>query len=210
MPVLIHPSCFPNIATTAAMVQQSVVWEVCDNYQKQTYRNRFHICTDQGLHRLSVPIKHLGDNQGRQQYANVQVDNSSNWQKQQWRTLQTAYRTSPFFEFYEDALTPIFERPYTLLMDFNWDSLRFICESLQITLSDAKTTTYTASPKEELDLRFLVKAKEILSFEFTPYNQVFGERHGFLGNVSVLDLLFNEGPNAIAYLRKQALPFKDA
>ena len=108
MRLLLHPSYFPNIATFAAMIQNEVRWEVEDNYQKQTYRNRCYICTDKGRHLLNIPIKHVGGDQGRQKYKEVLVDNDYPWQRNHWRTLQTAYRTSPFFEFYEDDLAPVY------------------------------------------------------------------------------------------------------
>ena len=114
MKVLLHPTYFPNIVTLAVMVNYNAIWEAEDNYQKQTYRNRCHISTDQGRHILTVPIKHVGGTSGRQKYKDVKIDNGYRWQQQHWRTLQTAYRTSAFFEFYEDELAPLFEKEFTL------------------------------------------------------------------------------------------------
>ena len=96
MKILLHPTYFPSIATFAAMVQHDVIWEACDNFQKQTYRNRCYISTDKGKHMLNIPIKHTGEKEGRQKYIDVRTENSYNWKKEHWRTLETAYRTSPF------------------------------------------------------------------------------------------------------------------
>lgn len=207
MAVLLHPVSFPNIATLAVLTQEEVIWEVHDNYQKQTYRNRYHICTDQGLHKLTIPIRHLGNVQGRQLYRDVRIDNTYPWQKQHWRTLETAYRTSPFFEYFEDDLAPIFKRPFTFLMDFNWESLAFLNSAIGIATEIAKTSSYSAGFNQGCDGRFLANAKKNLSFDQGSYVQVFGERHGFIGNLSALDLLFNEGGSSTAYLRKVSLDY---
>ena len=207
MAVLLHPTSFPNIAALATIVQKEVIWEVYDNYQKQTYRNRYHICTDQGLHKLTIPIRHLGNANGRQLYRDVRVDNTYPWQKQHWRTLQTAYRTSPFFEYYEDELAPLFEQAFTFLLDFNWESVAFLCAALEVPPISVQTTRYTAEFNDGSDARFLVNAKKSLHFNQVPYVQVFGERHGFIANTSSLDLLFNEGGNATSYLRQVQLDF---
>lgn len=206
MHYLLHPTAFPNIATLATVVQKSVSWEVEDNFQKQTYRNRYHICTDQGLHKLSIPIKHVGGADGRQKYKEVQIDNSDSWQVQHWRTLQTAYRTSPFFEFYEDDLAPLFQTEFKFLMDFNWKSLAFLQDALQKEHQNQHTTKYSKVFEDGIDYRSLVNAKRSPDTTFEPYSQVFGDRHGFVPNTSALDLLFNEGPNALSYLKNQTLP----
>lgn len=205
MKALLHPSCFPNIATMAVLVQNEVIWEVRDNFQKQTYRNRYHICTDQGLHKPSIPIKHVGGKDGRQQYRDVQIENDYRWQVQHWRTLQTAYRASPFFEFYEDDLAPLFQKEFKFLLDFNWQSLHFLTDAFQIDHNPKHSKAYVKDFPEGMDFRFLVNAKEAIPFNFKQYNQVFMDRHGFIQNLSTLDLLFNEGPSSIAHLKEQSL-----
>ncbi|MEM1259421.1 MAG: WbqC family protein [Bacteroidota bacterium] len=205
MKSLVHPSSFPNIATLSVVVQEEVIWEIHDNFQKQTYRNRYHICTDQGLHKLSIPIKHSGGENGRQKYKDVRIESSYRWQLQHWRTLQTAYRTSPFFEFYEDELAPLFERPFKFLLDFNWKSIDFLIGALQIELHSQRNSSYEKDFQKGGDYRFLVNSKKGVPFTFEPYNQVFGDRHGFISNTSTLDLLFNEGPNTMVYLKNLSL-----
>lgn len=200
--ILLHPTYFPSIASSSVMIQNDVCWEVHDNYQKQTYRNRTKICTDRGLHVLSIPIIHVGSKHGRQLYGEVKIDNSYNWQRQHWRTLETAYRTSPFFEFYEDEIRPLYNSKYEHLLRFNLKTIDTICDLLQIEIPTTETEKFQKFPNKKKDLRFLVDAKKELNMEFPVYNQVFGDRHNFIANQSILDLLFNIGPEATTYLKK--------
>ncbi|MCL6265385.1 WbqC family protein [Flagellimonas myxillae] len=208
--ILLHPTYFPSIATFAVMVQKEIIWEAQDNFQKQTYRNRCYICTDQGRHMLNIPIKHVGGKEGRQKYRDVVPDSSTNWTKLHWRTLETAYRTSPFFEFYEDDLRPLFEGTISSLFQFNLKTIQTLGDCLGLDFNAERTTSYKVSPDNLLDARFLVEAKRPLSFGAPEYVQVFGERHDFLPNLSILDLLFNEGPNTVSYLQNLQLDFLNA
>jgi len=208
--ILLHPTYFPNIANIAILAQRKCLWEVCDYYQKQTYRNRTYICTDQGKHMMTIPIQHVGGAQGKQFYKDVKVDNQYPWQRQHWRTLQTAYRSSPFFEYYEDELAPLFHDRYEYLLDFNFRSIELAFECLQLEMPSSKTTMYDPNPKNYRDMRFMVNAKRSVPFTPTTYTQVFVERHGFIGNLSILDLLFNEGTSAPTYLEEVSLSFLDA
>jgi len=208
--ILLHPTYFPNIANMALLAQRKCVWEVCDYYQKQTYRNRTYICTDQGKHMMTIPIQHIGGAQGKQFYKDVKVDNEYLWQRQHWRTLQTAYRSSPFFEYYEDDLAPLYHESFTFLLDFNLRSVELACEFLHLEIPSSKTTVYEPSPENFMDMRFMVNAKKSVSCDPAPYTQVFAERHGFIGNLSILDLLFNEGTAAPTYLEEVSLSFLDA
>ncbi|MBM1106702.1 WbqC family protein [Aurantibacter crassamenti] len=210
MKTLLHPTYFPNILSFATLIQNDVVWEVEDNFQKQTYRNRCEICNDQGHHLLSIPIKHVGGKQGRQKYKDVQIENSYEWQRQHWRTLQTAYRTSPYFEFYEDEIAPLYNNTFDLLLDYNIKTTTTILECLQLESSINMTTQYEKAPDGFLDARFLVNARKKREFSQRKYEQVFSDRNDFLENRSILDLLFNEGPNSVQYLKSQDLSFFDA
>ncbi len=202
MPVCLHPGYFLNVLTFSVVLSNDILWEVRDNYQKQTYRNRCHICTDQGRHVLSVPIKHVGGHEGRQLFRDVQLDDSTPWQRQHWRGIQTAYRASPFFEYYEDDIAPLFEPKFTHLMELNFEILNVLGELIGFEMSQSKTSSYTPELESIKDGRFLVNAK--LDLQETPeeYHQVFHDKHGFIGNLSVLDVLFNLGPQTSAYLKK--------
>lgn len=209
MKTVIHPTYFPSIAHFTAMVKPGVelVMEIEDNFQKQTYRNRLYIYGANGRQSLIVPIKHCGTN--RQKYKDVKIENSFHWQKQHWKSLQTAYRTSPFFEFYEDDIAPFFKEKHDFLMDMNFKAMELIAECLQLELTFEKTTVFEKQLQvtEMRDLRFLVEAKKEKDFPFEHYTQVFENKHGFIKNLSILDLLFNEGPNTVDYLENQKLVF---
>lgn len=202
--ILIYPTYFPCIEQMAAIAQaENVVFEVQDNYQKQTYRNRAYIAHSNGKLLLNVPIKHNKMGQ-RQKTKDVLVENDFPWQEQHWKSLQSAYRTSPFFEYYEDDLEPLFKNTVTGLLAHNLRIFALLSELIGIEAEISKTQTYKTEP-EIPDLRFLVNAKRVSSFEAEPYTQVLEVNHGFLPNLSVLDLLFNQGPNAISYLEKISL-----
>ena len=210
MKTLLHPTYFPNIPTMAVVTQKKVCWEVHDNYQKQTYRNRCYICTDQGRLMLNIPIKHVGGAQGRQLYRDVKLDNSYPWQRLHWKTLQTAYRASPFFEYFEEDLSPLYSQTHTYLMDFNLGTIEAVCSCLEIDFPLDQTKKYEMEPDNMHDGRFLVNAKIALKADSKPYVQVFHDRHGFIENLSILDLLFNEGPSSTTYLKDFNLEFLNA
>lgn len=210
MKVLLHPTYFPDILSFSVLAQEEVVWEMMDNFQKQTYRNRCYICTDQGMQMLNIPIRHVGGKSGRQKYADVLLDNSYPWQRQHWRTLQTAYRTSPFFEFYEDDIAALYDSAFESLLQYNLETIKCICSCLDLPFPTAASQEYQLKPEAIGDGRFLVDAKKDIAFEQATYQQVFGERHGFVKNCSILDLLFNLGPSTSSYLKEQPLDFLHA
>jgi hypothetical protein len=199
---LLHPCYFPNACIFSLIMQGNVLWEVQDNYQKQTYRNRAYIATDRGRHMLSIPIVHVGNATGRQHYKEVLVDNTYPWQRQHWRTLETAYRTSPFFEYYEDYIRPLYEVEHSYLLQFNLRTIQTICDCLQLPFPEEQTAVFALTPSNVVDQRDLVSAKKTYGNDLPAYVQVFGDRHGFLPNLSILDLLFNLGPSTAAYLRE--------
>ncbi len=207
MGLLIHPAYFPNCLTMACLAQRPVIWEVCDNFQKQTFRNRCYIATDRGQLMLNIPIRHVGGTQGRQRYRDVRIDNTYNWQRQHWRGLETAYRATPFFEYYEEELRPLFTRSFEYLMDLNFASIEVLCMLVGLHFPEDRTTVYDTSPDTSADGRELIRAKGGNPKQLPPYTQVFQERHGFLSNLSALDLLFNEGTAAADYLTSLKLPW---
>jgi hypothetical protein len=154
---------------------------------------------------LNIPIQHVGGKQGRQKYRDIRVDNFYPWQRQHWRTLETAYRTSPFFEFYEDGLVGLYEKKHTFLLDFNLSTLEAICSCLQMPMPEQRTLTYEKRPEGMVDGRALINAKTPTLLQQHPYIQVFADRNDFIADLSILDLLFNEGTGALTYLREHAL-----
>ncbi|RKR07126.1 WbqC-like protein [Maribacter vaceletii] len=204
---LIHPTYIPNIVTFAVIAQKEVYWEYMDNYQKQTYRNRAYVSADRGKHILNIPIIHSNKEKGKQKYKDIKIDNSYPWQRQHWRTLETAYRSSPFFEFYEDEIQPLYSTKFESLLVYNLKTIEVICECLQIDIPKEKTTEYTSKLEQDIDLRFLVNAKKEPDYTAKKYIQVFSDRNNFIPNISILDLLFNEGTNSLTYLKDIQLDF---
>lgn len=205
MDALLHPTYFPSIAQCVVMAKANhVVFEVCDNYQKQTYRNRMSLYGAQGKITLTLPVAYSQNN--RQRYADILISNEDNWQDQHWKSIQSAYSSSPFFEFYEHDLLPLFNSKATHLMEFNFKCLEAVMECLQHDLSYTQTKAFESQPTALTDYRFLVNQRKETPQALAPYVQVFDDKHGFIPNLSILDLIFNEGPNALLYLENQTLP----
>ncbi len=204
--ILLHPTYFPSIVQMAALVQaDNLVFEVSGNYQKQSYRSRAYIAHSNGKLLLSIPVKHSGGGNNITT-KEVQVENAFPWQIQHWKSLESAYRTSPYFEFYEDDLKPLFFNKETSLLEFNLKVFDLICELLDIDISYTFTEEYLKAPTQT-DLRFLANSKLKKDYQLKPYFQVLGSNYDFLSNLSILDLLFNEGTNALQYLESQKLDF---
>lgn len=206
MSILIHPTYFPSIAQMVAIAQNTeITFEVFDNYQKQTYRNRSYIAHSNGRLLLNVPIQHSKDGT-RQKTNEVQVENNFSWQIHHWKSLQSAYRTSPFFEFYEDEIAPLFMTKASLLLEHNLKIFEILSELIGLEIKTLLSTEYEESTQLK-DLRYLAIKKKERVYPLASYTQVLEENHGFLPNLSVLDLLFNEGPNTLHYLESQNIKF---
>lgn len=201
--VIIHPTYFPSISHFVAIAKaEKVTFEMDDNYQKQTNRNRMFIYSPNGLQLLNIPIKHSKN--PNQKTKDVKLETAFDWQKQHFKSLEAAYRTSPFFEYFEDELHPIFQKKHTFLMDLNLQTIEIVSKCLRLDFPYDETTEYFHEITDKTDFRNLANGKKDRS-EFESYTQVFGDKHGFLNNISILDLLFNEGRYALDYLKKQTL-----
>jgi hypothetical protein len=183
--------------------------EQFDHYSKQTFRNRCIICGANGSLTLSIPV--LRGTSHKTLVRDTRIDYSREWQKLHWRGIESAYRHSPFFEFYMDDIRLFMETSYDFLLDLNLAILDYLLDTLEIAGKYSLTTAYVLSPPDRCkDARDTVHPKLDHSadghFRPEPYAQVFSDRLGFLENLSVIDLLFNEGPNAPAILGKSILP----
>ena len=208
MSILIHPTYFPSISHFAAIVQaEKVTFEMEDNFQKQTNRNRTYIYSPNGIQLLNIPVKH--SKIAHQKTKDIQIENDFDWQKQHFKSLEAAYRSSPFFEFFEDDLLPIFEKKHSFLMDLNLEVFELITRCLRMKIEYTTTTEYIHEIKanEIIDFRYLANGKKDQS-QFESYTQVFDDKFGFINNLSVLDLVFNEGKFAVDYLKSQSLVIK--
>lgn len=204
MNILVHPTYFPSIAHFIAIANANdLVFEVMDNYQKQTYRNRTLIYGANGKLPLTIPVKYSQKN--RQLYKDICIANEEHWQLLHWKSLESAYKTSPFFEYYEDELRPLFFYKVENLMAHNLKCFETIMDCLQLEIAISKTSSFEKAPTTQIDFRHLANARKEATQTLAPYTQVFNDKHGFIGNLSILDLLFNEGPNAITYLESHKL-----
>ena len=203
MNVIIHPSYFPSISHFVAIAKSDIItFEMEDNFQKQTNRNRTYIYSPNGIQLLNVPVKHTKE--AHQRIKEVRIENDFDWQKQHFKSLEVAYRTSPFFEYFEDAIVPIFQKKHAFLMDLNLETMSIVSKCLRLEFDYTETTEYFHEVTDKTDFRNLINGKKDTAV-FDAYTQVFGEKHGYLNNLSILDLLFNEGRYALEYLKKQKL-----
>lgn len=180
-----------------------VLIEHCDNFQKQTYRNRCLIATTNGVQALTVPTMHDDEREV------VRISDHGNWRHQHWQAITSAYGDSPFFQFYEDDLRPFFTERWEFLYDFNEAIRQKMCELIDIQPHVSFTTTFLPYPSPDVqdslcsDFREAIQPKHPLpDADFVPrrYYQVYEQKHGFLPNLSILDLLLNMGPESVFYL----------
>jgi hypothetical protein len=179
-----------------------VTFEMEDNFQKQTNRNRMYIYSPNGIQLLNIPIKH--SKLAHQKTKDIQLETAFDWQKQHFKSLEAAYRSSPFFEYFEDTLMPVFEKKHTFLMDLNLQTMELVSKCLGFEFDYNESMEYFHEVTNQEDFRYLVNGKKDTS-QLTAYKQVFSEKFGFINNLSILDLLFNEGRHALDYLKKQSI-----
>ena len=177
---------------------ESVQIERWESFQKQTYRNRCIIATTNGPQALTVPIE-------RQFTINcikdIRISDHGNWRHLHWNALQSAYGESPFFDYYQDDIRPFFEQRWDYLFDFNEAIREKMCELIDIQPKVDYSKEFTVNYMK--DYRMVIRPKNPEPDpDFTPkrYYQVYEQKHGFLPNLSILDLLFNMGPESIFYL----------
>lgn len=185
-----------------AIAAGKVFIEHHDHYTKQTYRNRCRIAGPEGVLTLSVPIVH--PDSPKCLVKDIRISGHGNWRHLHWNALESAYNNTPFFEYYKDDFKPFYEKKYAFLTDFNDELFRLVCQLMDISPVVEYTTAYkTEFGKDEKDFRDSIHPKRApagFGFAPTPYYQVFEGRHGFLPNLSAVDLLFNMGPESVLYL----------
>ena len=174
--------------------------EAEENYVKQTYRNRCVIAAANGPQALTVPI--VKPDSPKCPTRDIRISDHGNWRHLHWNALVAAYRMSPFFMYYEEDFAPFYEKRYTFLMDFNEALREVVCRLIDITPSIQRTHSYETQVAH--DFRELISPKShVVDTEFhpAPYYQVFREKWGFIPNLSIVDLLFNMGPESILVLK---------
>ena len=182
------------------LLNNKVIFEQHENFIKQTYRNRCSIYGANGKLNLIIPLERTGD---RRVIKDLKIANNQRWQELHWKSIQAAYRSSPYFEFYEDDFYPFYQTQFELLTEFNLSLHNKICELLNIDFSKSLSSSYqNIEPIDDYRLKFNAKKPaQIINFYDKEYIQVFSNKKGFINNLSIIDLLFNEGPNSIQYLK---------
>ena len=193
---------FPPISWWAKAIKaEAIKFDLQESYQKMTYRNRYYLASPNGKQLMSLPLE-SGRNQ-RLPVADVKLFNASGWQSNHWKTITSLYRRSPFFEYYEHLLQPLFENGYEYLHQFNIAGIKLINQILGLQLSFAETEAFVKNyPEQILDVRNIMLPKEEGKNGSAEYYQVFAERTGFVSDCSILDLLFCEGNYANEILLK--------
>jgi hypothetical protein len=208
---LLATAYLPPVEYVALIQQQGgAIIEVCETYRKQTYRNRCHIATPGGILPLIVPV--LKPNGNHTITNETGISYHVPWHRTHWRSIESAYNSSPFFLYYRDAFEPLYNRHYSRLVEMNNAFMNTIAELLRIKVSISFTDSYLFTQKSQTDLRSELNPKNppVLCelSDFPLYNQVFGQEHGFLPNLSIIDLLFNLGPDSHNYLERVAAAFQ--
>ena len=204
-PILLSTAYFPPISWIATALHFDQVFiENHETFPKQTYRNRCKIATSSGVLNLTIPVNRINGNHTKTN--EIRIDYSQNWQLLHWRTIVTAYSKSPYFLFYRDYFESLFCLQTDTLLELNSKVLTIALKALQSNdLQIGNTEKYWLGD-EFLDFRNEFHPKEktskTLSFEIERYIQTFEEKHGFLADLSILDLIFNLGPQALPYLQK--------
>lgn len=180
----------------------AVIIEQHDNFLKQTFRNRCVIATANGTQTLTIPVeKSDGD---KCLMRDIRISDHGNWRRLHWNALATAYGDSPFFDYYADDLRPFYEKRFAFLLDFNMQMTAKLCELLDITPNISLSEEYVKDVESGVDdFRDAIHPKHPMpdaDFIPKPYYQVYAQRHGFIPNLSILDLLFNMGNEAVFYL----------
>ncbi len=206
MNVLLVTSYWPNLHYFFYVLNASIInIEQFDNYSKQSYRNRTQILSANGILNLSIPIK---KNKSEKVINSIEISYKEDWQKNHWRAITSAYKNSPYFDFFEEDLKVFYSNKYNLLIDYNTDQLEFIVKVLKQKKDIQLTKQYERNPESVIDLRTIIHPKQsylsdkLLANKLDQsYYQTFENKISFTPNLSILDLLFNKGLHTIDYLK---------
>jgi hypothetical protein len=203
---LVYPALYngPVSYYSRLIGEKKILLEQYEHYSKQTYRNRFRILGPNGVLTLSVPVKRK---RGVKNYLrDIRIDYDTPWNKIHWRSMVASYASSPFFHYMMDDLVPFYENRIGFLVDLNEGLLRATLSLIGLEIPVERTSSFIFL-EDEMDPRAVIHPKLDYTvhdpfFRSVPYHQVFSDRTAFQANLSILDLLFNEGPNALPLLRR--------
>jgi len=193
----------PPVSYYAALVKADKVFlEYHENYTKQSYRNRCHIAAANGLMALSIPV----EKQGKEKILtrDIRISEHGDWQTQHWRSISSAYNSSPFFEYYQDDFQPFYEKKWDFLWDYNLELLNLTFKLLDISPEINFTSEFLTNLDNGTDLRDKIHPKKKCLFENEKYFQVFENKFSFIPDLSIIDLLFNMGNEAVLILQKMS------
>jgi len=199
--IVLATAFFPPISYLKSIIaSENVLIELYENYQKQSYRNRCKIYAANGQLSIVIPVEQATIK--KINIKDVRIDYKTSWQKQHLKSIESAYRTSPFYEFLIDDFSVFFTKKFIFLHDLNTEILRAILEILEVKKNITYTSAYEYNYIEKLDYRTIYHPKHLTDYEnlMKPYPQVFDHKYGFIPNLSCIDLLFNLGSNAFSYL----------
>lgn len=198
MIILLESQYLPPVSYFQLMARaEQTEIEGAEHYNKGSYRNRCHIAGANGILRLSIPLA-SGKHQ-QKPIQEVQISYVESWHKQHWQSIQSAYGQSPYFDFYGEELRDILFEKKDKLFDLNQSLLGWACDALQLDFPKVNQT-YERTPEDKKDFRNQIHPKKESPVSLNPYLQIFEERHGFLADLSILDLIFCKGPEANSIL----------
>jgi hypothetical protein len=201
--VLLSIAYLPPVHYFSKLIKyQNVYIEKFENYQKQSYRNRCYILSANGILALSVPVIHAGNKIFTR---DIKIDNSLRWKGIHLKAIESAYSSSAFYLYYIDDILKVYNQNYQYLWDLNIALIIKILELLNLDLTLQYTESFKSVPFpfEDLTQALHPKAKyNVRENDYTlkPYYQVFEDKYGFVPNLSIIDLLFNTGPEALQWL----------
>ena len=187
------PTCYYS----ELMEEENITIEVYENFSKQTYRSRCCILGPNGPQLLNIPIKKVS---GKQLFKDTQISYAEDWQKNHWKSIQTAYGSSPFFEVLAPELAPFYQNKTTFLLDLNTALSELMFNWIQLDITLNKSQAFSPIEQSSIDLRFKFDSKNLSHFNAKQYNQINGDLTQFYANLSIIDLMFNQGPMAWEYL----------
>tara|TARA_B100001057_G_scaffold236850_1_gene237126 strand:- start:7667 stop:8269 length:603 start_codon:yes stop_codon:yes gene_type:complete len=195
---LLEPTYFPLISHWRFIGSKKIIWSIDSKYNKQTLTNRTYINSANGELLITVPIKHSGIDKPRK-LSEIKLDENSNWRRNHYKSIKTCYQSSPFFEFYEHDVLSFYNRKYENLVDLNFASIEMICNWIKIQIPKKIFKKNNINESLIQDLTSYSNTKKFNFSSQKKYNQTFEDKNGFLNNLSILDLVFNCGPNSKNY-----------